>query len=118
MPFGGAPDEFVTADIGITQPDAGDEVRGLRFEGVEVTVEGEQDKDVLLRVTPVSAGAMCQQSIDQFGDQVALWVVENQCVQQDAIRAAVRAEQQVGLVVVIGGEVGCPGSLHHTIVDV
>ncbi len=78
--FGGAPDEFVTAGTGITQPDAGDEVRGLSFEGVEVAVEGQQDEDVLLRVAPMSPGAMRQQPVNQFGYQVALRVVEYQCV--------------------------------------
>ena len=59
---------------------------------------------------------MRQQAIDHFRDQVTLRVVLDQRIQQDGIRAAVGAEQQVGLVIVGGGEVGRTGRLNHVVV--
>ena len=116
MLFGCVPGEFTAAGIGIAKPHAGHEIRGFGFIGVEVAVQRQQDKDILLGVAPASFGAMRQQAIDHFRDQVTLRVVLDQGIQQDGIGAAVRAEQQVGLVIIGGGEVGRAGCFDHVVV--
>jgi hypothetical protein len=67
--------------------------------------------------SPAARGAVRQQPVDQLGDQVAVRVIADQGIQQDGIRAPVGAEQQVGLVVIVGGEVGRSGGLDHPVVD-
>ncbi len=116
LAFGGAAVEFIAAGVGIAEPEAGDEIRGLGFEGVEVMVQRQKHKDILLGIVPAALGAVRQQAIDHFGDQVTLRVIADQRIQQDGVGAAVGAEQQVGLVIVGGGEVGRPGGFDHVVV--
>mgnify|MGYP002382050947 CR=1 FL=1 len=49
MPFRGAPGILMLGNIAIPQPDTGDKVGRLCFKGVEVAVQGQQDKGVLGR---------------------------------------------------------------------
>ncbi len=118
MPLGGAAYVGVVAHVGVAQPDAGHKVGRLRLKGVEVAVQRQQHKDVLLGVVPAAAGAVRQQPVDHLGDQVARGVAGDQRVQDDGVGAPVRVQQQVGLVAVGGGKVGRPGRLHGAVVEV
>ena len=71
MPLRCTTHEFIAACIGITEPQAGNKVRGFGFVGVEVTIQRQQDKDILLGATPMPFGAMRQEAIDHFRDQVS-----------------------------------------------
>jgi len=114
--LGGAAAVFVFASVGLAQPDAGDEVWCLRFVGVEIAVHCQQHKQVFLRVAPAPVLCVSQQPVHQLGDQVVLRVIEDQGVEQDGVCAPVRAQQQVVLVIVSGGEVSCTGGFYHAVV--
>ena len=73
--------EFITASIGISQPEARDKIRRLRFIRVEITVQSQQYKDIFLRIFLAALLAMCQQSVDHFGNQITLRVIFHQGIQ-------------------------------------
>ena len=60
---------------------------------------------------------MSQQPVDQLGDQIAIRLVVDQRIQDNAIGAPVRVEHEILLVTVGGGKVGRARCLHRPVVD-
>ncbi len=90
MALGGPAGVSVAAGVGIAQPYLGHEIRGLGLKSLEIAIQGKQDEDVLLGARPTPPGPVGQQPIDHLGDQVALRVTGDQCVQNDGVSPPVR----------------------------
>ena len=61
---------------------------------------------------------MGQQTTHDLGNQVAIGLVADQGVQQDAVRPPIRMEQHVALVAVVAHEVGGAGRFGHPVEQV
>ena len=61
---------------------------------------------------------MGQQPGHHLGNEVALRLVVDERVQHHRVGAPVGVEQQVGVIVIRGDEVGRARGLHHLVVDV
>jgi len=59
-----------------------------------------------------------EQTLNQFRDEIALRVILDKRIQKDGIGTTVGAEQQIGLIGVLSGEVGSSGGLDDMIIDV
>ena len=104
-------------DIQVAQPDAGNEVGSDRFESVEVVVQRQQDERVLLDVVPPPPRLATKQPGDNLGNQVGLRRLGDQGIQDDAVGAVVRVQDQVGILAVVGGERRGTGSIRDPVVE-
>ena len=60
------------ARVGVAEPDPRDKIGRDFFKGVEVFVQRQKDKDVLLRVRPRTLYAVIEQAADEFRNKVVL----------------------------------------------
>jgi hypothetical protein len=113
LAIGRAPTELVGARVPLAEPGAGHEVRGRLLVGLEVAVEGEEDEDVLLRVRPAARGAVGEETLHELRDEIAPWLIRDESLEQDRVRAPVRVQEEVRAVAVGDDEVGGRRRLGH-----
>ena len=113
--------EGMIANELIVEPETAGKVWRSRFKGPEEAIEGEEDKDILLGVAPLSLLLVGQKTLHHLGDQRILRVSDDEGIKKDSVclPVAVKKEElsRAGEVRVREGsdKVGCFGRLVDTI---